>query len=84
MYGRPGVVFPLHDRAGQLVGLNRQHTDGRDDPKTHTVGDRRLGVFAPPRAQASDACPADFALVPAATASVWPAASASTRAPLAS
>lgn len=52
-YGRAGVAFPLHDRGGHLVALNVRHTDGRDDPKTHSVGDRRLGVFATPGALAA-------------------------------
>jgi hypothetical protein len=50
VYGRPAVVFPLRDRRGQLVALNARHTDGRTDPKTHSVGDRSLGVFATPGA----------------------------------
>lgn len=54
-YGRPGVVFPMHDRAGLLVAVNVRHTDGRTDPKTHSVGDRSLGVFATPGALAVDA-----------------------------
>jgi hypothetical protein len=45
VYGRPAVVFPMHDRAGQLVAVNCRHTDGRSDPKTHSIGDRSLGVF---------------------------------------
>ena len=49
-YGRPAVVFPLRDQAGRLVAANGRHTDGRTDPKTHTVGDRRLGVFSTPGA----------------------------------
>ena len=50
VYGRPGVVFPLRDPAGELVAVNARHTDGRTDPKTRSVGDRSLGVFATPGA----------------------------------
>lgn len=54
VYGRPAVVFPMRDRAGAIVAVNARHTDGRTDPKTHSVGDRRLGVFATPGALAAD------------------------------
>jgi hypothetical protein len=54
-YGRPAVVFPLHDQSGQLVALHARHTDGRTDPKCHTVGDRRLGAFATQGALAAGA-----------------------------
>jgi hypothetical protein len=53
VYGRPAVVFPLHGRAGVVVAVNARHTDGRDDPKTHSVGDRSLGVFATANALAA-------------------------------
>ncbi len=49
-YSRPGVGFPMRDPAGAVMALNVRHTDGRDDPKTHSVGDRSLGVFATPGA----------------------------------
>lgn len=49
-YGRPGVAFLLRDPAGQPVAVHVRHTAGRDDPKCHTVGDRRLGAFATPGA----------------------------------
>ena len=55
VYGRPGVVFPLRDQAGEIVAVNVRHTDGRTDPKTHSVGDRRLGVFSTPGALAPGA-----------------------------
>ena len=45
VYRRPAVVFPMGDRTGQLLAVNCRHTDGRDDPKTHSVGDRSLAVF---------------------------------------
>jgi hypothetical protein len=57
VYARPAVIFPLHDRAGQLVAINARHTDGRTDPKTHSVGDRSLGVFATPGALAEGDVP---------------------------
>lgn len=52
-YGRPAVLFPLHDQAGQLMAVNGRHTDS-GSPKAHTGGDRRLGVFATPGALRSD------------------------------
>jgi hypothetical protein len=52
VYGRPGVVFPMHDRTGQLVAVNVRYTDGRTDPKARSVADRSLGVFATPGALA--------------------------------
>jgi hypothetical protein len=54
--GRPAVVFPCHDRAGDLVAANGRYIDactghdGRPLPKTKTCGDLKLGVFATPGA----------------------------------
>jgi hypothetical protein len=45
-YGRPAVLFPVRDRAGVLVAVDGRHTDGRDDPKAHTAGTKKRGVFA--------------------------------------
>jgi hypothetical protein len=46
-YGRPGVAFRMRDELGAIVAVNVRHTDGRDGvTKTHSIGDRRLGVFA--------------------------------------
>jgi hypothetical protein len=52
-YGRPAVVFPLADAAGQLVAMTGRHTDGRE-PKAHTAGPKSLGLFATPGALAAD------------------------------
>lgn len=54
VYWRPGVVFKLHDRTGQLVAVNVRYIDDRK-PKTRSVGDRSLGVFATPGALVSEA-----------------------------
>lgn len=44
-YGRPAVVFPVQGERGGLVAGEGRHTDGRADPKTHTVGEKGAGVF---------------------------------------
>ena len=49
-YGRPAVVFPLRDSAGQLVAMQGRHVDGRTDPKAHDLGPKGAGVFATPGA----------------------------------
>jgi len=49
-YGRPAVVFPLRDKAGQLVAMQGRHADGRTDPKAHDLGPKGAGVFATPGA----------------------------------
>jgi hypothetical protein len=48
-YGRPAVLFPLVDQAGQLVAVNGRHTDALA-PKAHTGGPKSLGVFVTPNA----------------------------------
>jgi hypothetical protein len=53
-FGRPAVVFPLTDPAGQLVAVTGRHTDGRDNPKAHTAGPKSLGLFATPGALTAD------------------------------
>jgi hypothetical protein len=55
VYGRPAIVFAMRDRRGQVVAVNCRHTDGRTDPKTHSVGDRSLGVYATPGSLVVDA-----------------------------
>lgn len=45
MYGRPAVVFPIRNAAGDLVAVHGRHTDGRTDPKAHTCGPLGTGVF---------------------------------------
>jgi len=49
-YGRPGVVYPLRDQAGDLAAVGVRYTDGRTDPKTRVGGRLRYGVFATPGA----------------------------------
>ena len=49
-YGRPAVVFPLRDSAGQLVAMQGRHVDRRTDPKAHDLGPKGAGVFATPGA----------------------------------
>jgi hypothetical protein len=53
-YGRPAVVFPLTDAAGRLVAVTGRHTDGRENPKAHTAGPKRWGLFATAGALAAD------------------------------
>jgi hypothetical protein len=45
-YGRPAVLFPLHDRSDLLVAVNGRYVDGRSDPKARTAGRKARGVFA--------------------------------------
>lgn len=49
-YGRPAVLFPVHDRNGALVAVSGRFTDGRANPKTQTAGKKSGGVFATPGA----------------------------------
>jgi len=49
-YGRPAVLFPVHDRSGALVAVSGRFTDGRANPKTQTAGKKSNGVFATPGA----------------------------------
>ena len=44
-YGRPAVLFPIRDRAGELVAMQGRYIDGRDTPKARTAGELKLGVF---------------------------------------
>ncbi len=45
---RGAVYFPLHNRAGELVAAQGRYVDGRDDPKTRTIGDKKAGLFSAP------------------------------------
>jgi len=45
-FGRPAVVFPVHNRAGQEVAAQGRYIDGRGGLKTYTRGPKSLGVFA--------------------------------------
>lgn len=47
-YGRAAVVFPLRDRVSTLVAATGRYIDGRDNPKTRTIGPKRDGVFLSP------------------------------------
>ena len=49
-FDRPAVLFPVGDRAGELVAVSGRFTDGRTDPKTQTAGPKSQGVFALPGA----------------------------------
>ncbi|OPZ23895.1 MAG: DNA primase [Lentisphaerae bacterium ADurb.BinA184] len=53
-FGRPAVLFPLRNEAGELLAVNGRHTDGQahttDTPKTHTLGPSGQAVFAWPGA----------------------------------
>lgn len=42
---RAAVVFPVVNRAGELVAAQGRYVDGRDDPKTKTSGPKSQGVF---------------------------------------
>jgi DNA primase len=45
-YGRPAVLFPVRDHAGDCVAVNGRYIDGRSDPKTRVAGRKKLSVFA--------------------------------------
>jgi hypothetical protein len=50
-YYRPAVLFPIYDRAGQIVvAVNGRFIDGRDDLKIRTAGPRSMGAFVTPGA----------------------------------
>jgi DNA primase len=51
-FGRPAAVFPSRDAGGALIGAQGRYTDGRDTPKTRTVGS--AGVFLTPFALSSE------------------------------
>lgn len=53
-YGRPAVVFPIYDLAGELVAAQGRYLDGRSDPKVRTAGPVSSGVFATPGALAAE------------------------------
>jgi 5S rRNA maturation endonuclease (ribonuclease M5) len=53
-YGRPAVLFPVRDRAGNLIAVCGRFTDGRTDPKTQSAGPKGQGVFATPGALSAD------------------------------
>ncbi len=52
-YGRPAVLFPMHNQAGELVAFNGRFTDGKElqgKLKTQSVGKKSYGLFATPGA----------------------------------
>lgn len=53
-FGRPALLFPLRDRAGELVAVSGRYLDGRADPKARTGGTKGLALFATPGALACD------------------------------
>lgn len=44
-YGRPAVLFPMRDKAGELVAIEGRHTDA-GLPKSHSAGEKKRGAFA--------------------------------------
>lgn len=53
-WGRPAVLCPIVDQAGQIVAFNGRYTDQRTDPKARSGGPKKTGVFATPGALAAD------------------------------
>jgi len=53
-YGRPAVVFPIVDQAGELVAATGRHTD-QGDPKAHAGGPKSQGLFTTPGALGASA-----------------------------
>lgn len=49
-FGHPAVLFPLQNKAGELIAVQGRYTDGFDKPTARTVGPKKLGVFATPGA----------------------------------
>lgn len=54
-YGRPGVLFGVRDRAGDLVAVQGRLIDG-GDPKALTAGPKSEGVFSTLDALGSPVC----------------------------
>jgi hypothetical protein len=54
-YGRPGVLFGVRDRAGDLVAVQGRLIDG-GDPKALTAGPKSEGVFSALNAIESPVC----------------------------
>lgn len=53
-FGRPAVVFPIRNRAGELVAAHGRYCDGRTDPKSRTAGHASAGTFTVPGAWEAD------------------------------
>jgi hypothetical protein len=52
-YGRPAVLFPMHNQHGELVAFNGRFVDGKESQgklKTQSVGKKSFGLFATPGA----------------------------------
>ncbi len=48
-YGRDAVLFPMHNRVGELVAFNGRFTDGKESKgklKTQSVGKKSFGLLA--------------------------------------
>lgn len=43
--GRPAVMFPLRDYDDVLRGAQGRYVDGRDTPKTRSVGEKKCSLF---------------------------------------
>lgn len=54
-YGRPGLLFPVSDQAGELVAVSGRLIDGRN-PKAQTAGRKSAGLFATPGAMSGAVC----------------------------
>ena len=44
-YGRAAVVFPIQNRAGEVVAAQGRYVDGREHVKTRTFGPKSQGIF---------------------------------------
>lgn len=53
-YGRPALLFPVHNGAGELVAVSGRFIDRRKYPKTQTAGRKSLGVYSTPGAMTSE------------------------------
>lgn len=49
-YGRPAVVFPITNQAGETIAASGRYTDGGTKPKARTGGPKSLGLFVTPGA----------------------------------
>ena len=49
-YGRPALLFPIQNEAGELIAVSGRFIDRRKCPKTQTAGRKSCGVFSTPGA----------------------------------
>ena len=73
VYGRPAVVFPLRDQAGEFVAVNVRHTDGRSD-RRRTAWATGAWACSPPPAPWRPRRPAGGRRGAAGRPRSWPAA----------